>query len=60
VADTRLDAAPDAGLTVVLAVRPGLDADQLRALLAQVRARLAGSELLAERADALALTVVRA
>ena len=60
VAGTRLDEAPDAGLTVVLAVRPGLDADQLRALLAQVRARLGGSELLAERADALALTVVRA
>jgi hypothetical protein len=60
VAGVRLDPAPDAGVTLVLAVRPGLDADRLRALLDGVRARLAAVELLAERADALALTVVRA
>ncbi len=60
VAGVRLDPAPRAGVTLVLAVRPGLDADRLRALLDGVQARLAGSDLLAERADALALTVVPA
>jgi hypothetical protein len=60
VAGVRLAGGAGGDLTVVLAVRPGLDADQLSALLDAVRARLAGAEVLAERVDALALTVVPA
>ena len=44
----------------MLAVRPGLDAAALAVVLDAVRVGLAGQELLAERVDALALTVVPA
>ena len=60
VAGVRLGAGEGGGLTVVLAVRPGLDAAALSAVLDAVRAGLARQELLAERVDALALTVVPA
>jgi hypothetical protein len=60
VAVVRLTGGEGAGLTVVLAVHPGLDAAQLSALLDGVRARLATAEVLAERAESLTLTVVRA
>jgi hypothetical protein len=51
---------PVAGLRVELAVRPGLDAAGLSALAEQVRMRLAASEVLAERVDALDLRLVPA
>ena len=46
------------GLRVELAVRPGLDAAGLSALAEQVRARLAASEVLAERVEALDLRLL--
>ena len=45
-------------LTVLVAVRPGLDVAGLDALVAQVRGRLTGSALLAERVEGLELRVV--
>jgi SseB protein N-terminal domain len=45
-------------LRVRLGVRPGLDAGQLSALLADVQARLAASEVLAERVEGLEVEVV--
>ncbi len=45
------------GVEVALTVRPGLDDHALDALLDAVRARLAGADVLTERADALALTL---
>jgi hypothetical protein len=60
VAGVRLGAADGGRLTVVLAVRAGLDAAELSALLEAVRDALARTEVLAERVDALALTVVPA
>ncbi len=45
------------GVEVALTVRPGLDAAALEVLLDDVRARLAATDLLAERAEALALSV---
>jgi hypothetical protein len=60
VAGMRLEAAPDAGLAVVLAVRAGLDADELAAVLDAVREGLARAEVLAERVESLTLTVVPA
>jgi hypothetical protein len=60
VAGVRLGPADGGGLTVTLAVRPGLGAAELTILVDAVRGRLAGAEVLAERVDALALTVVRA
>jgi hypothetical protein len=47
-------------LRVRLGVRAGLDAGQLSALLADVEARLAASEVLAERVEGLELEVVEA
>jgi hypothetical protein len=60
VAGLRLAAGEGAALTVVLAVRPGLDDAELSALLDAVRAALARAEVLAERAESLTLTVVPA
>ena len=60
VAGVRLGAGEGGGLTVVLAVRTGLDAAALAVVLDAVRAGLAAQELLAVRVDALALTVVPA
>jgi SseB protein N-terminal domain len=60
VAGVRLTAGEGASLTVVLAVRPGLDAAELSALLDDVRAGLSGADVLAERAESLTLTVVPA
>ena len=60
VAGVRLTAGEAGGLTVVLAVRQGLDAAQLSALLDAVRAGLARADVLAERAESLALSVVPA
>ena len=48
------------GVRVELAVRPGLDAAELSALAERVRQRLAASELLAERVEALDLRLVPA
>jgi hypothetical protein len=56
----RLAAGEGGGLTVELAVRPGLDAAGLSGLLDAVRAGLARAEVLAERAESLALSVVPA
>ena len=57
----RTEPGEEAGVVVVaLGVRPGLDAGELSALVDAVRAALAGSELLTERADALALRVLPA
>ena len=47
-----------AGVALVLAVRPGLDAAGLSALLAAVQDRLAAVEVLAERVDGLTVRVV--
>jgi hypothetical protein len=60
VARARVDGRGDGDLTVELALRPGLDTAALSAVLDAVRAGLARSDLLAERVDALALTVVPA
>ena len=60
VAGLRLTSGETGGLTVELAVRPGLDAAELSALLDAVRAALSSAELLAERAESLTLTVVPA
>ena len=60
VAGLRLEAEEGGGLTVVLAVRPGLDAAELSALVDAVRAGLSRAEVLAERAESLTLTVVPA
>jgi SseB protein N-terminal domain len=60
VAGLRLVAGEGGALTVVLAVRPGLDAAELSALLDAVRDGLSRAEVLAERAESLTLTVVPA
>jgi hypothetical protein len=60
VAAVRLGAGEGGGLTVVLVVRAGLDAAELAALLDAVRGGLARAEVLAERTESLALTVVPA
>jgi hypothetical protein len=60
VAGLRLAAGEGGAVTVVLAVRPGLDAAELSALLDAVRAGLSDAEVLAERVESLALTVVPA
>jgi len=49
-----------AGRRLVLAVRPGLDAAELSALVSAVRERLAAAPALAERVDALDLRIVPA
>ena len=51
---------PRSDLRVRLGVPAGLDAGQLSALLADVQARLAASEVLAERVEGLELEVVEA
>ncbi len=56
----RTEPGEGAGVVVALGVRPGLDAAGLSALVDAVQAALAGSELLAERADAVALRILPA
>ena len=58
----RLRAEPvgDAGLRVVLGIAAGLSREALATVVDAVRARIAGVELLAERADAVQLAVVPA
>jgi SseB protein N-terminal domain len=60
VAGVRAEPGDGAGLRVVLAVRPGLDAARLSALVEAVRERLAATDLLAERVESLDLRVVPA
>jgi len=56
----RAEAVGDAGLRVLLGITPGLSREALAAVVDAVRAGLAGVELLAERVDALHLTVLPA
>jgi hypothetical protein len=60
VAGVRAEPGEGSGLRVALAVRPGLDAARLSALVEAVREQLSASDLLAERVESLDLRVVPA